>query len=187
MARRAVFAALFLVGIVSAACSDGQAVPPLQAEGWGGAGAATAFDKNALEVALPGFTVTRETHMSEGMDFPVYSIEDEKGVPLALVMESGAAPGKIGRMVFEDPRISLEGRVSIGARYAALAAAEPGLEDCLPGVEEASGTVFCADGAAENIRLQFTGDWEGPDGVLPPPGILETWKLSTLVWLAPQR
>lgn len=175
------------VGILLIGCTDEAAIPPLLAEGWGDAGAATAFEKSALEAALPGFTVTREIRMSEGMELPVYSIEDEKGVPLALAMESGAAPGKIGRMVFEDPRISLEGRVSIGTRYGALAAAEPGLEDCLPGVDEASGMVFCADGAAENIRLQFTGDWEGPDGVLPPPGILETWKLSAFVWLAPPR
>lgn len=185
--RNVVLVALFLVGSVSAACSDGNTVPPLQAEGWGGADAATAFEKSALEAALPGFTVTREMRMSEGMEFPVYSIADEEGQSLALIMEDGAAPGKIGRMVFEDPPVSLQGRVFLGARYGALAAKEPGLEDCLPGVEEASGTVFCADGAAENIRLQFTGDWDGPDGVLPPPGILETWKLSAFVWLAPQR
>lgn len=187
MARGAVLAALFLMGAASAACRDEHVVPSLQAEGWGGVGAATAFEKSALEAVLPGFTVTREMRMSEGMEFPVYSIADEEGQSLALIMEDGAAPGKIGRMIFEDPRVSLHGRVFLGARYGALAAKEPGLEDCLPGVEEASGTVFCADGAAENIRLQFTGDWEGPDGVLPPPGILETWKLSTLVWLAPQR
>lgn len=150
------------------------------AEAVGGITRATSFSREAVAAALPGFEVTETSRGSEGE--PVSVLEASRNDKTALTVFEGT-PGQIRLIVVTDPAAALAGGTPIGSTYADIYG--DSTPACTPGNEEASGRVFCPGAGLANVRLFFTGSWDGPDGTVPPNDVLAAWTASAIIWTAP--
>lgn len=183
MTAPAVIGAIVLALLLSVAPSRADA-PEIRAEGVAGIGAATAFDLDALSRLFPDRPMEAGGWMTEGFEYPAIRLGARGGArvdPPAITVIGDEIGGRLG-----VSRVLLHAGLPIGRRFHDLLPDEAS-GTCEPGMEEESGTVFCPDPSAPNIRLRFAGAWDGPDGLLPPLAVLRNWTVDLLVWQpAPQ-
>lgn len=152
--------------------------PVVSSAGVGGVTRATAFDREAIAAALPGFEVRETTSSTQGA--PPRAFEATRNGRLALtVFENG--PGTVGRVVVTDPGIPTINNVRVGTTLS-NAYGNTGMPDCVPGIEDAAGRVLCPAPGLAGVRLVFSGTWDGPDGQLPPGDVLTNWTVESIVW-----
>lgn len=179
-------ATLGIVALLSAGCRpDDPGLEPLALSPSGAAlgpvTAATPFDADRLRRLFPDASLIETQDVSEGEPYPILRIEMD-GVPwLELRSRDGASIHSVEILeAAEVARLP----ASHGARYEKLYIGQSA-PSCDPGMEEQSGLVICTAPLSDHVRLVFDGVWDGPDGRLPPPGILSTWEVQRIIWLAP--
>lgn len=169
--------ALLEAGPVAAACAfqvTPRAVGPISA--------AMPFDTKALKIRLPHCEIRHGRDSTEGEPADVITVHagkihlltlwpDGKGGIFSVIVESPSVRNALG----PGPGRSFN---EIRRRY--------GIGECDPGLEDFAGTVICADERAANIVYIFTGQWDGPDGALPPRSVLQHWLLNRVVWTPPR-
>jgi hypothetical protein len=147
--------------------------------GVGGIGRATAFDKKAIEKAVPGLLVRPGKRSTEGQSYPVFTVVDGKEV-LATVFPGDTGKGILSVRVTSRKVINTLGPV-LGATYASIFArvARPG---CAAGEEEMSGKVICPHPKSKHVAYVLAGKSDGPDGALPSPKALARFAVKEIVW-----
>ena len=60
-------------------------------------------------------------------------------------------------------------------------------ESCQLGQGDDAQSVECAAPQSTHISYIYSGEWSGPEGLMPPDDILKTWKVSKIVWHAQAR
>lgn len=53
---------------------------------------------------------------------------------------------------------------------------------CEKGTGADSKGVECAAPGSQHISYLFTGEWHGPEGLLPPDETLQNWTISKIIW-----
>lgn len=165
--------------------------PPVPLElveesGLNGIDSSTPFELSGLQSRLPGYQLREERFESEG------GIDTEISVSLGedvLAYIEGIA-GKVARIRVASHRVvpRVEGRIGDSLSAFVFGADHARYEDfCDPGIEEYSGMVICSTrdasrGRTRHIRHVFAGDWDGPDGELPPLEAARTFFISETLW-----
>ena len=157
-------------------------VPPLLAgsewrisdRGVAGIVADTPFDPDELRKLFPGETVTETTSSSEGEAYPILLIGSPKSPRLTVIPT--VASSISGVIIHAGP--------PIGTRFSDLHN-DDAATDCEPGMEEDSGFVFCRKVDSDQVHYRFSGDYQGPDGELPPVAVLSDWVVDQVLWKAP--
>lgn len=144
-------------------------------QGVAGIVADTPFDPHELRKLFPGEIVTATTGSSEGETYPILLIGSPKSPRLTVI------PTVVG---------SISGVIAhagppIGTRFVDLRN-DDAATDCEPGMEENSGFVFCRKADSDRVYYRFSGDYQGPDGELPPTNVLSDWVVDQVLWKAPQ-
>lgn len=137
-------------------------------QGVGALTASTPFTRAGLAAAFPAQVVTASEVASEGEAAPAFLIGPPEH-PVATVVGEGARITAVA--VHRGDRV--------GRRFSDLLV-DPA--SCAPGLEEASGTVVCPLPGSAAVVLRFSGAYEGPDGTLPPPSVLEAWTVDQVIW-----
>ena len=151
----------------------------LSDKGVGQITSATPFDIKEIDRLFKGMSVVGDVDYTEGEPYPVIRVlkETEEVLTINAMEEEGpifsigtshksvrnAYGTKVGDQ-FED---------IYGIDYEKL---------CSPGMEELSGMVLCREKGSARLVNIFNGDWDGPDGQLPPYEVLKTWKVIELYW-----
>jgi hypothetical protein len=138
----------------------------------------TPFSEEALATLFPSASIRTSTRTSEGEPYPVAHIA-RGGTPL-LDVHSGDGSTIYSVEILDG--VTIEG---LGVqRDASWAEVFPvgSVPYCNPGGEEESGQVVCQSPVSEHLLLLFGGDWNGPDGKLPPREVLVHWRLERLSW-----
>lgn len=153
--------------------------PEINADGVAGIGATTTFDVEVLRRLLPGRPVEAGSWMTEGSEYPAIRLGARgaaQAEPPAITVVGDEIGGRLG-----VSRILIHAGPPMGRSFQDLLP-DGAFGQCEAGMEEDSGTAFCPAPSAPNLRLRFSGAWDGPDGMLPPLPVLRTWTVDLLVW-----
>ncbi|XBS68719.1 RpoE-regulated lipoprotein [Acerihabitans sp. KWT182] len=148
--------------------------------GVGGINAATPLDPQALNKALNGDYRLRsgmETH--DGGIRSLYQGVKDNEVRLTVY---GSAAGRVDRVVVTDKDVASEWGVKVGTRFSSLYGKAFGA--CRKSADEDQNGVICAAPQSAHVSYVFTGNWHGPDSLMPADDILKDWQVSQIVWQA---
>ncbi|WP_238795392.1 RpoE-regulated lipoprotein [Proteus terrae] len=158
------------------------------------------FSNNTLTVSANGLgNITNSTKITEseiknelgssfnyreGMEMQgsdtivvVQALED-KNVQVAFYGKEKATVEKIE--VF-DAKATTDWGITMGTPFKdiykkAFGACSKGPKD------EKQRTILCQSTEAKSVSYVFSGQWDGPDGLMPPDEVLSNWTLTQIIW-----
>ncbi|MGK9171976.1 RpoE-regulated lipoprotein [Yokenella regensburgei] len=146
-------------------------------QGVGGITASTALDEKAINEALGG-----DYHLRSGMKSDKGNIiryfEALKDDNVALVVNG--ENGTVSQVDVLDSSIETEKGVKIGTPFSALY--DKAFGQCTAATGDDAKGVACKAPESQHISFIFTGEWSGPDGLMPPDDALKSWKLHKIIW-----
>ncbi|NMP29189.1 RpoE-regulated lipoprotein [Rahnella sp. SAP-1] len=117
--------------------------------------------------------------MSDGKMRAFYQAMTDKTVQITV---SGALKGKVDRIVVSDPTIESQWGVKIGTPFNTLYSKAFGACQKARGLEPRD--VECKAPDSQHVSYIFSGDWQGPEELMPADDALKDWKVSKIVWHA---
>lgn len=103
------------------------------------------------------------------------ALKDDK-VALTINGESGT----IGRIDVRDSNIKAASGVKIGTPFSELYSKAFG--HCQKGSNDNGAVVECKAEGSQHISYAFTGNWSGPEELMPSDDTLKNWKVSKIIW-----
>jgi len=155
----------------------------LSGAGVGPLNASTPFNIHQITLAFSfdDYSVEKFTKSQKGESTPIIRVsESGSGTPI-IVINPDTKGDKIFSVMINSNQIGNTLGHEIGNRYQDIYNHE-NKEPCISGAEEFSGKVFCIAPKIPNIIYQFYGQWDGPDGEIPPTDVLSTWALGSIIW-----
>lgn len=146
-------------------------------EGVGDVTADTAMDEAAIGEALgDDYRIRSGMRTENGAIVRYYeALKDDK---VALVINGEA--GTVSRIDVLDSDIPAATGEEIGLPFSDLY--ERAYGNCEKATGDDSNGVICKAKGSQHISYIFTGDWTGPDGLMPPDDALKTWTLHKIIW-----
>lgn len=146
-------------------------------QGVGALTASTPLDEQAITDALDGDYRLRSGMKTENGNV-VRFFEAMNGDKVAMVIHG--EQGHISRIDVLDSEIPSEAGVEVGAPFSDLYSKAFG--HCQPAAANDPGAVECKAEGSQHISYLFTGEWKGPEGLMPPDDTLKAWKVSKIIW-----
>lgn len=143
-------------------------------QGVAGLNGATAMDEQAISDALGGDYQLRKGMRGEnGGVVTFFQALDGKEVKLEITGDA-----KVSQIRVMDSDIIAASGVKIGTPFSDLYSRAFG--SC----QKASGSagVECKAPDSQHISYLFTGEWHGPEGLLPSDDALKKWTVSQIIW-----
>ncbi|MGM3172859.1 RpoE-regulated lipoprotein [Dickeya lacustris] len=151
--------------------------------GVGGVNASTPMLESALSNALNSdYRLRGGMESRNGKLVSVYQAMKDEQVVLEI---TGAPKGQVSQVVVTDRAIASEWGVKLGDEFSGLYSKAFGV--CQPGQGADARAVECVAPQGKHVSYLFSGDWNGPEGLMPPDDILMHWKVSKIVWHAQGR
>lgn len=145
--------------------------------GVGRLGATTALQASAVTEALKGdYTLRSGMRMDNGQVVPFFEALKENNVMLVISGQSG----HVNRINIKDPNLVTTTGVKIGTPFSALFSRAFGACESLN--DDERNAVICQAPQLPHIHYVFSGNWQGPEGLMPPDDTLKDWKVSRIVW-----
>lgn len=146
-------------------------------QGVGGITANTALDEKAINDAL-----NDSYHLRSGMKTNKGNIvryfEALKDDKVALVVNG--ENGTVSEVGILDSSIATDKGVKTGTAFSALY--DKAFGNCATATGDDVKGVECKAPGSAHISYVFTGDWHGPEGLMPPDDALKTWTLHKIIW-----
>ncbi len=103
------------------------------------------------------------------------ALKDDK-VALTINGESGT----ISRIDVRDSNIKAASGVKIGTPFSDIYSKAFG--NCQKGSNDNGAVVECKAEGSQHISYAFTGNWSGPEELMPSDDMLKNWKVSKIIW-----
>lgn len=103
------------------------------------------------------------------------ALKDDK-VALTINGESGI----ISRIDVRDSNIKAASGVKIGTPFSDIYSKAFG--NCQKGSNDNGAVVECKAEGSQHISYAFTGNWSGPEELMPSDDTLKNWKVSKIIW-----
>ncbi|HGK4672212.1 TPA: RpoE-regulated lipoprotein [Kluyvera georgiana] len=146
-------------------------------QGVGGISGTTALNEQAISDAL-GSSYRIRSGMKAHQGNIVHYFEALRGDKLAMVINGDG--GSVSRVDVLDDSIEAADGVKVGAAFNAIY--DKAFGNCAPAVDDESNVVECKAKESQHISYQFSGTWQGPQGLMPPDDALKNWTLSKIIW-----
>lgn len=146
-------------------------------QGVGALTASTPLDEKAITDALDGDYRLRSGMKTQNGNV-VRFFEAMKEDKVALVINGDQ--GTISRIDVLDSDIPSQAGVEIGTPFSDLYSKAFG--NCQKATGDDSASVECKAQDSQHISYQFSGEWNGPEGLMPPDDTLKNWKVSKIIW-----
>ena len=101
-----------------------------------------------------------------------------KGDNVAMVINGDQ--GTISRIDVLDSDIPADTGVKIGTPFSDLYSKAFG--NCQKADGDDNRAVECKAEGSQHISYQFSGEWSGPEGLMPSDDTLKNWKVSKIIW-----
>ncbi|NPE60950.1 RpoE-regulated lipoprotein [Dickeya dadantii] len=151
--------------------------------GVGDINARTPMLESVLNDALNGdYRLRGGMETRNGKLVSIYEALKDDSVRLEI---SGAPKGQVTQVAVMDKAIASEWGVKIGDEFSSLYSKAFGL--CQPGQGADAHSVECVAPQGKHVSYLFSGNWSGPEGLMPSDDILKSWKVSKIVWHAQGR
>ena len=146
-------------------------------QGVGALTASTPLDEKAITDALDGDYRLRSGMKTQNGNV-VRFFEAMKEDKVALVINGDQ--GTISRIDVLDSDIPSQAGVEIGTPFSNLYSKAFG--NCQKATGDDSASVECKAQDSQHISYLFSGEWNGPEGLMPPDDTLKNWKVSKIIW-----
>lgn len=146
-------------------------------QGVGNLTAATPLEQSAIESALGGDYRLRSGMRTQNGNI-VHYYEALKDDQLALVINGNKET--VTRIEVLDSDIETDSGVKIGTPFSDLYQKAYG--NCASAAAEEGVAVECKAEGSQHISYQFSGTWNGPQGLMPSDDTLKNWKVSKIIW-----
>lgn len=146
-------------------------------QGVGNITAATALNQDAIQDALGSDYRLRSGMKTENGTIVRYfeALKDDK---LALVINGDN--GTVNRVAVMDEDIPTASGVKVGTPFGDLYQKAFGHCASVPSDDRVA--VECKAEGSLHISYLFTGEWSGPEGLMPSDDTLKTWTVSKIIW-----
>ncbi len=146
-------------------------------QGVGGVTGDTTMDDAAIADGLNGdYRLVRGMRIVAGQPVSYYEAFRDDKTALLFNGENG----KVSRIEVLDKDIETDNGVKIGTPFSELYSKAFGA--CQPGVGLDAQIVECKAPQSQHLNYQFSGEWRGPEGLIPPDDTLKNWTLTKIVW-----
>lgn len=147
-------------------------------QGVGNLTASTALSEQAIGDALGSSYRLRSGMKTANGNIVRYfeALKDDK-VALTINGESGT----ISRIDVRDSNIKAASGVKIGTPFSDIYSKAFG--NCQKGSNDNGAVVECKAEGSQHISYAFTGNWSGPEELMPSDDTLKNWKVSKIIWL----
>lgn len=147
-------------------------------QGVGKLTASTPLTESAVSDGLDGdYKLRSGMSMSNGKMRTFYEAMDGKTVKLVV---SGEPKGKVQRIEVTDPDVESQWGVKIGAPFSSLYS--KAFDACQKGQGDDARNVECKAPDSQHVSYVFSGNWDGPDELMPADENLKTWTVSKIIW-----
>lgn len=146
-------------------------------QGVGGITSTTALDEQAINDALGGDYRLRSGMKTDNGTIVRY-FEALDGDKLALVVNG--ENGSVSRIDVLDSAIKTDSGVEIGSTFSDIYSKAYG--HCQKATGDDSAGVECKAEGSPHISYLFTGEWSGPQDLMPSDDALKNWTLKKIVW-----
>ncbi|HCB3588638.1 RpoE-regulated lipoprotein [Citrobacter koseri] len=146
-------------------------------QGVGALTASTPLDEKAITDALDGDYRLRSGMKTQNGNV-VRFFEAMKEDKVALVINGDQ--GTISRIDVLDSDIPSQAGVEIGTPFSDLYSKAFG--NCQKATGDDGASVECKAQDSQHISYLFSGEWNGPEGLMPPDDTLKNWKVSKIIW-----
>ena len=146
-------------------------------QGVGNLTASTALSEQAIGDALGSSYRLRSGMKTANGNIVRYfeALKDDK-VALTINGESGT----ISRIDVRDSNIKAASGVKIGTPFSDIYSKAFG--NCQKGSNDNGAVVECKAEGSQHISYGFTGNWSGPEELMPSDDTLKNWKVSKIIW-----
>lgn len=146
-------------------------------QGVGGITSTTALYEQAINDALGGDYRLRSGMKTDNGTIVRY-FEALDGDKLALVVNG--ENGSVSRIDVLDSAIKTDSGVEIGSTFSDIYSKAYG--HCQKATGDDSAGVECKAEGSQHISYLFTGEWSGPQDLMPSDDALKNWTLKKIVW-----
>lgn len=146
-------------------------------QGVSGITSTTALDEQAINDALGGDYRLRSGMKTDNGTIVRY-FEALDGDKLALVVNG--ENGSVSRIDVLDSAIKTDSGVEIGSTFSDIYSKAYG--HCQKATGDDSAGVECKAEGSQHISYLFTGEWSGPQDLMPSDDALKNWTLKKIVW-----
>lgn len=146
-------------------------------EGVGELTAATPLDEKAVSEALGGDYRVRSGMKTANGGIVRYfeALKDDK---VALVINGDS--GTVSRIDVQDSDIASAEGVKVGTPFSDVF--DKAYGNCQKATGDDSAGVECKAKSSQHISYLFSGDWSGPENLMPSDDTLKNWKVSKIIW-----
>ncbi|MFW0767609.1 RpoE-regulated lipoprotein [Trabulsiella odontotermitis] len=146
-------------------------------QGVGKLTAATPLDENAVNEALDGDYRVRSGMKTANGGIVRYfeALKDDK-VALVINGESGT----VSRIDVQDSGIASAEGVNVGTPFGDVF--DKAYGNCQKATGDDSAGVECKAKGSLHISYLFSGEWSGPEDLMPSDDTLKNWKVSKIIW-----
>lgn len=145
-------------------------------QGVGGLSGSTAMNEQAISDGLNGnYPVRKGMRGENGGVVTFYQAMDGKQVKVEV---SGEAT--VSRIDVTDDAVATSFGTKIGTPFSDLYSKAFGA--CQKGSGNDRDGVECKAPGSQHISYVFTGEWHGPEGLLPSDEALKKWTVSKIIW-----
>lgn len=146
-------------------------------QGVGGLNASTPMNEEAVSEGLNGdYRLRSGMKTDNGTVVRYFEAMDDKTVMVAVNGENGT----VSRVDVMDKEIKTESGVEIGTAFSDLYTKAYGA--CSKGNGDDAESVECKAPDTKHISYLFSGEWRGPEGLMPADDTLKNWKVSKIIW-----
>lgn len=146
-------------------------------QGVGQLTATTLFTEQAISEALSAdYHLRRGMKAVDGKIVSYYEVLKEGKVAMTLEGNNGV----MSAITIEDPEIKTVDGVQTGTPFHQLF--HKAFGHCLKAEENEGRDIVCQAEGRSHISYLFSGEWHGPQTLLPADDSLQEWRVSKIIW-----
>lgn len=146
-------------------------------QGVGALTAATPLNEQAIADALDGdYRLRSGMKIANGNVVRFFEAMKDDNVAMVINGEQGT----LSRIDVLDSDIPSEAGVDVGTPFSDLYSKAFG--NCQPATDDDRVAVECKAQGSQHISYLFSGEWHGPEGLMPSDDTLKEWKVSKIIW-----
>ncbi|MFT8211801.1 MAG: RpoE-regulated lipoprotein [Symbiopectobacterium sp.] len=151
--------------------------------GVGGLNGGTPLAQEPINKALNGnYRLRSGMGTNNGQITAFYQALDGDQIKLLI---SGKPKAQVNRVEVMDAKIASVWGVKIGDAFSAHYSKV--FEVCQLAKGDDARSVECIESQSKHVSYLYSGDWNGPEGLMPSDDILQSWHVSKIIWYAQAR
>ncbi|WP_202304027.1 RpoE-regulated lipoprotein [Dryocola clanedunensis] len=146
-------------------------------QGVGGLNASTPLNEEAVSEGLNNnYRLRSGMKTDNGTVVRYFEALDDK----TLMVVVNGEKGTVSRVDVMDKEVKTDSGVEIGTPFSDLYSKAFGA--CAKATGDDAESVECKAPDSQHVSYLFSGEWHGPEGLMPADDVLKKWTVSKIIW-----